>query len=373
MAHESFPTLREIGSDRGQFQTGQHLTGVYPRSHHLQPTFRLAQHRQANYRQWSERATIVSYDQQTQSYDIVVTAVGPTGNGVANTNRALRKVKSLIPDTAATFSPGDSVLVGYVSEQREHPIILGAGDHVAPRSNTPIVSLPSSTLGTDIEGPKDNLDPENQPACPFKIQDPLTGSTSIIEIDCSRLDANRNAAEIPQALCGVGNIDWQISGITGATIVGFGVNKSQGKITLPTTNINVGGAATRVAKWHRQCTNSCNETHWSEFGCNDQLTQSCFNETAGSACLEASPNCAICHPVCSGGGCPVSLPIHDDGAGVHGSCDSQGGAVCDKRSQSMKDQGCRPCLLADGATITGRDSKGNVVVMQIKTKKSGVA
>jgi len=110
-------------------------------------TFDGDQNRRDKYKQWSERAVVVGFNAKTQAYDIVVTTERLTGANKRTLNRTIRQVKSLTPNTE--FSPGDSVLIGYEADQREHPIVLGQGDNFV---QTPVkVTLPNPFIGSFFE------------------------------------------------------------------------------------------------------------------------------------------------------------------------------------------------------------------------------
>ncbi len=86
--------------------------------------------REQTYRKWSERAIIVGFNSSNGTYSIEVTTAKLEGNNKRSLNRVIRQVKSLIAPSVKQFTAGDSVLIGYADDKREHPIILGAGDHI---------------------------------------------------------------------------------------------------------------------------------------------------------------------------------------------------------------------------------------------------
>ena len=114
--------------------------------------------RDANYTQWSERAIVVGFNGDTQTYDIVITTERLAGASKRTLNKTIRNVKSTIPGSSLTFSPGDAVLVGYVAEKREHPIIIGASGNVVQEAAT--VTIGSSTSENEIEGASSELTSE---------------------------------------------------------------------------------------------------------------------------------------------------------------------------------------------------------------------
>jgi len=324
-------------------------------------TYRENTNRQSNYRQWSERATIVSYDAATQTYDIVVTAIGPTGQQVSNTNRALRRIKSLLPTDLRTFSPGDSVLVGYVSEQREHPIILGAGDHVAPTINTPVVSLPTNTSPATYTGPVSGGvgSPTSQPACPPRV---VTGGTSNSEIvvDCANLEDDQVFDAPVQVFCtGTVQVQWSWN-FPGGTVETSGQFGQIARLKFPTNNPLVAGVAYRVGKYHI-CNGGFNAMDVVSYGCDDEAEVTCSKNVANSNKYDPD-TCSFCGdggtPACGGSQTEdTELETNDPEFGTGGTCfldrpcDPEG-TLCDARTQSMKDDGCNPCGLARDSILT---------------------
>jgi len=138
-----------------------------------------------NYHKWSERAIIVGYNGDTQTYDVVITTERLAGVSKRTLNKTIRNVKATIPPSSLTFSPGDSVLVGYVSEKREHPVIIGGGGNVV--QDAAVVTIGSST--SEVEGGSPELTGEegfSEPSEPilFGLVDSVTGSTQSYTVDC---------------------------------------------------------------------------------------------------------------------------------------------------------------------------------------------
>ena len=111
--------------------------------------------KKSKYTKWSERAVVVGYNSENQSYDIVITTERLVGDNKRTLNRTIRRVKTTFPPDVGTFLPGEPVLVGYVDDKREHPLILGAGDNVI---QTPVKVTLGSTL--DVEGDNTLEDPD---------------------------------------------------------------------------------------------------------------------------------------------------------------------------------------------------------------------
>lgn len=337
-------------------------------------TYRNVTNRGSNYRQWSERATVVSYDATTQSYDIVVTAIGPTGEQVSNTNRSLRQVKSLFPPETLIHSPGDSILIGYVSEQREHPIILGLGDHVAPSSNTPVVTLPTSVNTSSITGPNNGGlgGLPFPPACAPRVS---TGSTTTgqLVVDCTQLDAGRTYNNPAQVYCtGSSNVQWSWNH-PGGTLVITGSHNSVAKLKFPVnTGATVAGTAYKSGRYHI-CNGGFNAMDVKSWGCNDQVLADCtknlansnkYNPTSCHYCGEGDPACGV------GDTAETAIETNDPTYGTGSAClaarpCNHKGTFCDARTQAMKDQGCSPCGVSANSILTATVGASIVTVTVI--------
>jgi len=116
--------------------------------------------REDNYRKWAERAVVVGYNSENQTYDIVVTTERLVGANKRTLNKTIRRVKSLLDNSIRTFLPGEAVSIGYVSDKREHPIILGLGDNVV---QTPVKVTLGPTLDIEGEASEQLVDPEFTP------------------------------------------------------------------------------------------------------------------------------------------------------------------------------------------------------------------
>ena len=143
------------------------------------------------------------------------------------------------------------------------------------------------------------------------------------------------------------------------------ISKTTGTSTIVTPPANSGsgvaGHAYSIGRWHR-CSGGSNQTHWTEYGCNDQVTTATQRTDSNDAFLTAPPGCegfltasdfAIpitdhtnpsCTPNCDG--CP------------NPTLNSHGSDACDARSAGMISSGCAPCGLQSGATVTVTDAIG---------------
>ncbi len=175
--------------------------------------------RQSDYRKWSERAIIVGFNGDTQTYDIVITIERLAGVSKRTLNKTIRNVKSTIPASTVTFSPGDSVLVGYVSEKREHPIIIGGGGTVV--QDAAVVTIGGAT--SEVEGGGSELEGSENFATiePLSIFDSVTGSSQTLLLDCAEdptgLD-NGFFTHVAQAAGGVSGKVFTISTLEGCDI-----------------------------------------------------------------------------------------------------------------------------------------------------------
>jgi len=196
-----------------------------------------------NYHKWSERAIIVGYNGDTQTYDVVITTERLAGVSKRTLNKTIRNVKSTIPPGSLTFSPGDSVLVGYVSEKREHPVIIGGGGNVVQEAAVVTIGGSESVVeggGSELVGSEDFAT-----ALPISIScelDAVPGLTC--SIDCTVTDPTI----IFRASGGAGFYTWLATPPAGCSFRGVGgvgeptpdgVNNSRFVIVGPD---NIGGA-----------------------------------------------------------------------------------------------------------------------------------
>jgi len=216
--------------------------------------------REDNYRKWSERAVVVGYNSENQSYDIVVTTERLVGANKRTLNKTIRRVKSILDSTVRVFLPGEAITIGYLSDKREHPIILGLGDNVV---QTPAKVTLGPTL--NVEGGSPPLSGEDGFVTPLPISiscelDAIAGVTC--SIDCT--------VSLPtiifRASGGAGFYTWLVAtppagcsfrGIGGVgEPIPDGVNNSRLVITAP---FNAGGAGV-AAYEDRIGTGACDST-----------------------------------------------------------------------------------------------------------------
>ena len=168
--------------------------------------------RRSDYTKWSERAIVVGYNGDTQTYDIVITTERLAGVSKRTLNKTIRNVKSTIPASSLTFSPGDAVLIGYVSDQREHPIIIGGGGNVVQEAA--IVTIGGATSENEIEGGGSEFETEEgfAPGTPFIVFDSITGSTQSYTLDCALLAGDSFFLHEVNVTGGIGVVSFTLSG-----------------------------------------------------------------------------------------------------------------------------------------------------------------
>jgi hypothetical protein len=139
------------------------------------------------------------------------------------------------------------------------------------------------------------------------------------------------------------------------------VNSNTKKIVPPTNSgSGVAGNAYRKFVFHKECSNSCNNTDQSTYGCND-TTAGCINiSPTSNDKYSASPTCAVNQAV----GTQMTIIDHGASSG-HTPCNSQG-TFCDMRSAGMISGGCNPCGTSmPSKTVTVTDADGVSVVKVI--------
>ena len=366
--------------------------------------------RKSDYRKWSERAIVVGFNGDTQTYDIVITTERLAGVSRRTLNKTIRNVKSTIPGSSLTFSPGDAVLVGYVAEKREHPIIIGGGGNVVQEAA--IVTIGSNFSEDEVEGGGPELEGIGSPGfinlnCTGFLVDSLTGSTTTLTVNCDTLDVNGCFVATIDAPtnCGCGVYDWSLSGGTAGFVVSdqgaaasavgltttlapFGLGGFQLKICPPTNNTSVSGNATGKTGINKSCaaagccctnpagaeSQNCNATFRCEtFGCDGV-----FISTPGiGTCCPTSAQLSATFTPCFGsvGAAVLNTCINtfkcDDIISVK-PCIGVGpdlfGPEVDLRTPSMISQGCAPCklVMGDDSIITSTDACGRMLSLLIE-------
>lgn len=352
--------------------------------------------REDNYRKWSERAVIVGYNSENQSYDIVVTTERLVGANKRTLNKTIRRVKSILDSTVRVFLPGEAVTIGYLSDKREHPVILGLGDNVV---QTPSKVTLGPTLNVESLEPSPIEEPIfEQTPCIGSIVDSITGSTQALTIDCGSLDIDGCARVFAQAPtnCGCGVYEWTgAGGLAGLTIsdegqdctgVGltttlcpFGSGNSQLKICPPTNSPAVTGVAFAKIAWYR-IDDALNRAIIQRFNCNSSLIDCLTPQHNGPTptpiggfvdfpiCRNAPDTTVPADAACDSSPNPLAtcfnvptLPVPSSVCGT--------GAGCDARTDTMVAQGCHPCILdMDDLILTAIDACGRQTSIAIEVE-----
>jgi len=389
---------------------------------HFENTFVGRESRKTKYTKWSERAVVVGYNSENQSYDIVVTTERLVGANKRTLNKTIRRVKSIFPSDVDTFLPGTAILVGYISDKREHPVILGQGDNVV---QTPAKVTLGSTLNVEgatsveLTPPEELFTPLN---CTGFLVDTLTGSTTTLTLDCDDLDASgcfKANVEAP-INCGCGVFEWSMSGGLAGVTIGDGAAISQVatlnpfgagdfalKICPPTSNTSVSGSAWKViaanstarssdscpppdnvcectaSRTIGECTAGCDDVIFSvvpgacvvgvnnapgctaDVPCASAVVVCHVNSLAKLACCDGEPlNETPCGPFrCQdfGGVGPSAICLAAQQTGV--------GTFCDLRTESMINQGCAPCrLLMRDQIVTATDACGRIISLEVNVE-----
>jgi len=380
--------------------------------HQFSNTFIGRESRKSKYTKWSERAVVVGYNSENQSYDIVITTERLVGANKRTLNKTIRRVKSIFPSDVDTFLPGTAVLVGYISDKREHPVILGQGDNV--------IQTPSKvTLGPtlNVESPPENPSPlepvELTPTpCTGFLFDSVTGSTTTLTLDCTTLDIGGcfTTNAIAPSNCGCGAYEYSLSGgLVGSTNCDIGQapiavvsttllcpdGPGDSVLTIcPPKNIpsvpgiayvkggvNKGcasaGCGTCIGPPSGAATQNCNTTFRCErFGCDDvfQSTTSILD-----CCTPTSPSLGLCPSavLCSGGcgtvlgTCCFEMNNCQGQTFTLDPCTGTGPGlfvpILDKRTPTMITNGCTPCRFSmDDTVLTATDACGRMFSLEIE-------
>jgi len=373
----------------------------------FEDTFIGRENRKSKYVQWSERAVVVGYNSENESYDIVVTSERLVGANKRTLNKTIRRVKSLIKSNVRTFLPGESVSVGYVDDKREHPIILGVGDNVV---QTPAKVTLGPTL--DVEGVTSielNPDPGSvftPTTCDGFLLDSLTGATSTLTLGCKTLDIDGCFLvniEAPSD-CGCGVYEWSVSGggagftisdqgsaavAIGATttIAPFGSGGSKLKICPPSSTGGFSGQVSHYFVARGQDPNDCDNfgtvCYSVNIDCDDNFINGNGSDSFFCRCKSGS-----CPPGLAGSGqCTTTLAnfpaCQNTGLFqcISRNCDPPGGFVgflnfgrrtrfglrTDCRTPAMLSSGCAPCSFAmSNAIFTATDACGRQTSIQIE-------
>ena len=371
--------------------------------------------REDNYRKWAERAVVVGYNSENQSYDIVVTTERLVGANKRTLNKTIRRVKSLLDNSIRTFLPGEAVSVGYISDKREHPVILGLGDNVV---QTPVKVTLGPTL--DVEGETSiELEDPTFINLPLQLFDSVTGSTTTLTLDCDE-PPNDFFTHFARTSNGQGAITFAITALVGCTLTTSVFGRDL-RLRRPA---NVGGSAIAYMTFMAEavcataagnpctyggpgsCTGSGIRCCSNNFGGSDtNMDAACWNcdeshrTTCGSNgtqedCAAVPPSgfngpsvvketCSSCGPIvsigknadcagfvdfdlagtCTGGPAFCAFPSFPNdwsNGGIFLKANPQFGFVCDQRVAALTESlgSCCPCSLVSGLFVTATDEDG---------------
>ena len=219
------------------------------------------------------------------------------------------------------------------------------------------------------------------------------GGSDLTVVVCTELNCGAEVPKFEITVCGgTPPYSWVLAGASGSpTIVQSGANNRNAVVTPISSEDDFPGqtAFAKVSQLCRASAGDCcgftfNLALWANFDCANQQLGSCqtaINVPANPAnCNDGAPathclagDCAAsCTPPdnnnCNTGLCGGSGPAFKDTSECVVFSAGEGGVVCDKRSQEMKDAGsCLPCSMQlDRATITVTDDIGTQVVTVIK-------
>lgn len=355
--------------------------------------------RSLTYTRWSEKATIVAFDESSETYDIVISTISYSADSAAvnKVSRTIRNVKSIIPISVYTFKPGETVLIGYVSERRESPVILG------------LKSAKSNKTVTVV-----NIDPVT-PDLQILIRETLEDVTDNEEIAVTCTDIG---------VTGTMDLNLEIKNAVGEVTWGWDVTQCTTGTTPSVntvTSVNPSGMNDRYVNFHKgTATSVLGSTHpclalvvcdraqvdFVGGGCTkisqhnfyngdgmtiSTLTDSCIYAFGGSCTGCEAISCVVCDEFVSGDGCPHCYtenvtPCIGDPASVpllcsadnwlkrgyqrgNGAYQYTGGAmdtVLSTVEQQLNQSLCCVCALVDGSFVTATDEAGHSWTAQLR-------
>ncbi len=363
------------------------------------------ENRESNYRTWSERAVIVGFNAESQTYDIVITTEKTLGNNIRTLNRVIRQVKAIIDPNTDIFLPGESIIVGYVDDRREHPIIVGLGDssdHNCVKVTLGIISTVPTIEGTTAPSLADPVFTPTPCRSGDFLEDSLTGSTITLTLNCSSLDITgcfEAEVEAPSG-CGCGVYDWSLSGggagftisdegalaqAVGITTTIAPLNDAGSKIKI-CPPVNSGGPAGVLAYYiiaRGQDPNDCDNVgtvcFGRQFDCNDDgfgtFGDTFFCKCNTNSCppvISGSNNCANITPICQGTGTfdcglPTCVPGPGDFSPMIDALRIGDYKNCITPTQLSA--GCAPCVLSMGNSIlTAEDACGKMLSIEVQVE-----
>lgn len=360
------------------------------------------------YKKWSENATIIKYRSETQTYDILVSLLNATNSSRKN-NRTMRGVKSIIPTESHIFKAGDQVLIGYISDRRESPIILGFRK-----------SPDQSLAGTSAGGEGSSTEPPCDLRC-FSVSN-LGEIQSIGEntqFECSDNGSGGTGEMRFRVECAVGNVRWKWTGDTAcstADCFAASINLLKNgrefiiKKLACTHSFTSTQAAYCIVRCFRftddaaggSCSVGCNIVYYNCDG--NAIAGSTITSSAsatGTTCADSAADSLVCenfaentfevdHPEAEVSsiyalvpGCQ-SAPVFPavEGSDLSDVCgwfsvEYNGQNILLETDAetlaSMRANGCCPCSMIDETVVTATDSLGRSCSINLKFKDASVA
>lgn len=150
------------------------------------------------YRRWSDRATVLSYDSSTDSYSITLSI----GSNDMDTAQTFEGVRAIVPADVRQLTPGTVVAIGYLQERREQPIIMGVGSvrqKITKDITTPLSTNLKFPGGGGLILRSDHYDDNLQPGDPH--------TNELLHLDPASLGSGGCTSHV-HAVGGVGLITW---------------------------------------------------------------------------------------------------------------------------------------------------------------------
>lgn len=364
--------------------------------------------RSATYRRWSEKATVVRYSKEDDAYDIIVSTT-TVSSSTKKTERTMRSIRSIIPTSVHQFQPGESVLIGYVFERRETPVILGV----------------RAGAKSSLRNPRNlDVDPNTfpiEPLCDLRcFAETASGDISFSSGDVAVFECTEDGPLGMGSLsfrveCAVGVIDWRWSALdlcitpncfVASTSIGenntrFSIGKNSciskdPSTGLPFSNSIAAVARTKGRRWETQSPSCQSAMELEHLSCTGVLVaQRLAGCSTGAECGALGPSAGCCEnratalenlvapevidvqdienllPQCGPSANTGNIPsfntvIHSSDTTIF-NCgwfkfETDGPNMLVETTQAQIDilraNGCCPCSMVSGTTVTVRDGAG---------------
>ena len=195
---------------------------------------------------------------------------------------------------------------------------------------------------------------------------------------CTNIDCDDPSPKVEITACGgVPPYTWSLSGaVEEGVILTISGTNNRNAVAVPIDSINNSPGLASYAKVLAGCitdddcllSSSTNFKNSRDFDCSGVAINTCINTGFTGCSATENGNCIAgdCTEGACGGNCSGTLPFDNDAEPCGTDPLLAGGAVCDKRTQQMKDDGCIDCSLAMfGLVITVQDALGASVATVI--------